>query len=161
MKERLDLTDLQICWLYVYPSGNHTDSSLFSISCVMSPIDCKELNTKSYELGWSLTLSNTLLTQHAIGYCHLWSVLGISSFPNKSTFKISSFTIVRTPPGNKKYFQRFSEIFRILVTALTKYDRLFFYLGLFFVGVSYHQGFVTQGRGQPQGVRHQEFATES
>ena len=55
MKERLDLTDLQICWLYVYPSGNHTDSSFFSISCVVSPIDCKELNTKSYGLGRCLT----------------------------------------------------------------------------------------------------------
>jgi len=27
-----DWTDSQMCWLYVYPSGNHTDSSFFSTS---------------------------------------------------------------------------------------------------------------------------------
>jgi hypothetical protein len=55
LKERLKLTDSQICKPYVYPSGSHTDSSFFSTSSLLSPIDCKELITSSYELGQSLS----------------------------------------------------------------------------------------------------------
>lgn len=49
------MTDSQICRPYVYPSGSHTDSSFFSTSSLLSPIDCKELITSSYELGQSLS----------------------------------------------------------------------------------------------------------
>ena len=109
LKERLKLTDSQICRPYVYPSGSHTDSSFFSTSSLLSPIDCKELITSSCELGQSLSYQTH--RQHTTQLVCV-SVARTRNFSHSELVGIESplFTKMQTRTGHRFFEKQFAKI---------------------------------------------------
>ena len=109
MKERLKLTDSQICRLYVYPSGSHTDSSFFSTSSILNPIDCKELITSCYELGQNL--SYQIPCQHTTQLVCV-SVAHTRNFclSEHVDIELPLFTKMSAPPGYRFSGKKFAKI---------------------------------------------------